>query len=72
MENRRVPRAAKVWAGVARARMRSRISRNALFWIACTLIASLGLWLAWPDEIVAQPNPYDQLRYLEMAEEIEA
>ena len=33
-------------------------------------ICALQLWLAFPDEIIARANPYDQIRYLEMAESI--
>jgi hypothetical protein len=36
------------------------------------LLAAFKLWLVWTDEIVARASPYDQLRYVEMAQEIDA
>jgi hypothetical protein len=51
-------------------------SRNAssLAWIgfgcACAAAIIVKLWLIAPDEVLAQANPYDQLRYADMAREI--
>ncbi len=39
-------------------------------WLAVAAVCTLQLWLAFPSEIVASANPYDQIRYLEMAESI--
>ena len=38
--------------------------------MAIAAVCTLELWLAYPSEIVARANPYDQIRYLEMAESI--
>jgi hypothetical protein len=38
--------------------------------VAIAAVCTLELWLAYPSEIVARANPYDQIRYLEMAESI--
>lgn len=38
--------------------------------MAVAAICAFQLWLAYPSEIVARTNPYDQIRYLEMAESI--
>jgi hypothetical protein len=38
--------------------------------VAVLAVCALQLWLAFPSEIVARANPYDQIRYLEMAESI--
>ncbi len=45
---------------------------RATFALFCVAAFGLQLWLAAPDELVASPNPYDQLRYAEMAEALEA
>jgi hypothetical protein len=51
----------------------SRIARSRR-WIgfacACGLTIAFKLWLIAPDEVVARPNGYDQLRYVEMAHEL--
>jgi len=45
-------------------------SASPLFWLAVAAVCTLQLWLAFPSEIIARTNPYDQIRYLEMAESI--
>ncbi len=47
-------------------------SRLALYACGCGALLGLQLWLAAPDEVVASPNRYDQLRYLEAAQQIAA
>lgn len=42
------------------------------FGCTCAVVLLVKLWLVAPDEVLAQANPYDQLRYVEMAEEIAA
>jgi len=51
---------------------RSRARRIAFFALGCTALAVFKLWLVWTDEIVARASPYDQIRYLEMAHELDA
>lgn len=46
--------------------------RHAGFVLFCVAAFGLQLWLAAPDEVVASPNSYDQLRYVEMAEHLAA
>jgi hypothetical protein len=36
------------------------------------VLAAFKLWLVWTDEVVARASPYDQLRYVEMAQELDA
>jgi hypothetical protein len=38
--------------------------------VFCLFTSGLQLWLAAPDEVVASANPYDQQRYVEMADQI--
>jgi hypothetical protein len=40
------------------------------FGCACAAVMAVKLWLIAPDEVLAQANPYDQLRYADMAFEI--
>jgi hypothetical protein len=42
-------------------------SHQRILLVGCVLVAGFKLWLVGDDEIVAQANPLDQLRYLEMA-----
>ena len=46
--------------------------RHAGFVLFCVAVFGVQLWLAAPDEVVASPNSYDQLRYAEMAEHLVA
>jgi hypothetical protein len=50
----------------------SSATRNFAFASICTVVGSLALWLAWPEEVIARHGPYDQVRYLAMAESIGA
>ncbi len=43
-----------------------------LFGVIVAVVCALQLWLSFSDEIIARANPYDQIRYLEMAESIVA
>jgi hypothetical protein len=42
------------------------------FGCVCAAAVAVKLWLIAPDEVLAQANPYDQLRYADMALEITA
>jgi len=44
-----------------------RGKRRGALLLGCALLAAFKLWLVAGDELVAQANPLDQIRYLEMA-----